>query len=108
VILIWPLILGTQIIFIVYWAFRLFGRKKVGTIVTLVIAGLFLLIAMQPWISDWMFNKKDAKEILSYHGFELKNDFKILKNESGGFRDYYHSFTLEISDSDYRDIAKNS
>jgi len=75
VILIWPLILGTQIIFIVYWAFRLFGRKKVGTIVTLVIAGLFLLIAMQPWISDWMFNKKDAKEILSYHGFELKNDF---------------------------------
>ncbi|MDX9799054.1 MAG: hypothetical protein RBT05_09375 [Bacteroidales bacterium] len=106
VIFIWPLILGTQIIFIVYWAFRLFGRKKVGTIVTLVIAGLFLLIAMQPWISDLMFNKKDAKEILSYHGFELKNDFKILKNESGGFRDYYHSFTLEISDSDYRDIAK--
>jgi len=61
---------------------------------------------MQPWISDWTFNKRDAQEILTYHGFKLNDNFKIIRNESGGFRDYYHSFTIEISDSDYQTIAK--
>ena len=106
VIFIWPLILGIQIIFIFYWAFRLYGRKKIGTISALIISGFFLLIIMQPWISDWTFNKRDAQKILTYHGFNLNDNFKIIRNESGGFRDYYHSFTIEISDSDYQTIAK--
>lgn len=105
-IFIWPLILCIQILFIVYWTFRLYGRKKTGSILTIVVAGIFTLIVLQPWISDWTFNKRSAQNILSYHGFMLTDDFEILKNESGGFRDYYHSFTIEISDFDYQTIAK--
>jgi len=61
---------------------------------------------MEPWITDWTFNRQDVRNILSYHSIELKNDFDILRNESGGFRDYYQTFTIEISDSDYQLIAK--
>jgi hypothetical protein len=61
---------------------------------------------MQPWISVWTFSKKDARKILAFHGFELKDDFKITENESGGIRDYYETFTLKISESDYQQIAK--
>lgn len=40
------------------------------------------------------------------HGLELKDDFKILENESGGFRDFYHAVTLKISDADYDRITE--
>ncbi len=106
VIFIWPIIIGVQIIFIVFWAFRLFGRKKIGPIIALIITIVFLLIAMEPWITDWTFNKRDLKDILAYHGFELTDDFEIEKNESGGFRDYYQTFTVKISDSDYHQISQ--
>jgi hypothetical protein len=106
VIFIWPIILSIQIVFIVYWIFRFYDKKKLGTISATVLTVIFLLIAMQPWISDWSFNKQDVQKILVYHSFELKDDFEILKNESGGFRDYYQTFTLKISGSDYTRIAE--
>jgi hypothetical protein len=105
-VLIWLTILNFQIIFLIYWAFRLYGRTKIGTILAIVLTGICLLIAMQPWISVWTFSKKDARKILAFHGFELKDDFKITENESGGIRDYYETFTLKISESDYQQIAK--
>ena len=105
VIFIWPIILAIQIVFISYWTFKVFNRKKIGTIFASILTVIFLLIALSPWITDLTFNKKDVKEILSYHGFELKNNFEIIENESGGFRDYYQTFTIEISDSDYQQIA---
>lgn len=105
VIFIWPIILSIQIVFILYWTFRVFNKKKIGAIFAIILTFIFLLIALSPWITDLTFNKKDVRQILSYHGLELKNDFQILENESGGFRDYYQTFTIEISDSDYQEIA---
>ncbi len=106
VVFIWSIIIAIQIVFIVYWTFRLFGRRKTGNIITLVVAGMFLLIALEPWITDWTFNKRDVQKILIYHGFELMDDFEIERNESGGFRDYYQTFTIKVSDSDYQKIAE--
>ena len=104
-VVIWLVILCFQIVFLIYWVFRLWGRKKAGTVITTIIIFFLLFIVLEPWISDWTFSKKNAKNILSQHGFYLKDDFKIIKNESGGLRDYYHIFTIEISDSDYQSIA---
>ena len=104
-VFIWLVILCFQVVFIIYWAFKLLGRKKVGIVIASIIVAFVLFVMLEPWISDWTFSKKNAKFILSEHGFELKDNFRIIKNESGGFRDYYHVFTLEISDSDYQSIA---
>jgi len=38
----------------------------------------------------------------------LMDDFTILKNESGGMRDYYHEFQLKISDQDVTRLLKNN
>lgn len=86
VIFIWPLIIMFQIIFISYWTFTAFNKKKTGLVLSTILTIGFLLLIMQPWISDWTFSKKDATKILSFHNIELKDDFKILKNEAGGFR----------------------
>ena len=107
VIFIWPLIAIFQIIFIIYWSFRIFGKRKIGKIVAIVLSIAVLLFLMQPWISDWTFNKKDVKKILAFHSLELRDDFKILKNESGGFRDYYETFTLKLSDKDFNRISQS-
>lgn len=105
VIFIWPIIVIFQIIFITFWAFRLFGKKKTGTLITIILIIGATLLIMEPWISDWTFNKNDARKILSFHNLELRDDFKILKNEAGGFRDYYETFTLKLSDNDFNRIS---
>ncbi len=105
VIFVWPLLFAFQFVFLIYWTLRSFKWPKTATLFTLVLTTILLLFAMQPWISDWIFSKNDVKKILHWHNIELKDDFKILKNESGGFRDYAHSFKLEISQSDYDRIA---
>lgn len=105
VIFIWPLIIMFQIIFISYWTFTAFNKKKTGLLLSTILTIGFLLLIVQPWISDWTFSKKDATKILSVHNLELKDDFKILKNEAGGFRDYYETFTLKLSDSDFNRIS---
>ena len=105
-IFIWPVIIMFQIIFISYWTFTAFNKKKIGLVISTILAVGFLLLIMQPWISDWAFSKKDAIKILSFHNIELKDDFKILKNEEGGFRDYYKTFTLKLSDNDFNRISQ--
>ncbi|WP_146104888.1 hypothetical protein [Polaribacter gangjinensis] len=95
-----------QIIFISYWIFNAFNKKKTGQIIAGILTIGFLLLIMEPWISDWTFSKKDAIKILSVHNFELNDDFIILKNEAGGFRDYYETFTLKLSDNDFNRISE--
>src|SRR5690242_7815812 len=52
VIFIFPVIIIFQLIFITYWTLRLFGKRKAGKIIALILTGIFLLILLSPWISD--------------------------------------------------------
>jgi hypothetical protein len=106
VIFIWPLILIFQIIFLTYWIFRVFQRRKTGQLIATVLTVPVLLLVMQPWISDWTFNKRDVRKILASHNLALRDEFKILENESFGFRDYYETFTVKLSDNDFNRIAQ--
>lgn len=100
------IILVFQIIFLTYWTFRVYHRRKTGQIIATILTIVLILLVMSPWISDWTFNKKDAKEILAFHNLELSDDFKIKKNASFGFRDYHETFTLKLSDNDFNNIAQ--
>ena len=106
VIFIWPIIIMFQLIFISYWAFNDFNKKKIGQVIATTLTIGFLILIMEPWISDWIFTKKDATKILNSHNIKLKDDFKIQKNEAGGFRDYYETFTLKLSDNDFNRISQ--
>ena len=106
VIFIYPFIVIFQLVFICYWTFKFFGKGKIGLILTWVLSTVFLLLLLSPWISDLMFNKKDVIKILLYHGIELRDDFQILKNETSGWRDYYETFTLKLTDNDFNSLVQ--
>lgn len=101
VIFIWPVIFAFQIIFISFWAFRLNNLKRPAFASASALTVIFFLIALEPWVSDWTFSKGEANQMLLQHGCGLEDDFEILRNKSGGFLDYAHSFTLRISESDH-------
>lgn len=103
-LLLYFFLISFSIIFITYWTFRLYNRNKLGIIFTSLFTIIFLLLCLSPWISDWTFNKNDAREILSEHGIWLGKDIELISNESGGLRDYYHIFEIELSESDYEQI----
>lgn len=64
----------------------------------IVFISLFLISEI---FKDELFSKNDARELLAYQNIELKDDFKILKNEShSGIGEYDHTFILSISAKD--------
>lgn len=110
-IFILPLIFVFQIIFLIYWTLRKLGKQRTGKVLVYVLTTAFILLLMTPWIEDLTYSKKDVRTVLSFHNIDLKDNFKILKNESGGFRDFYETFTIKLSENDFNRISnmiKNS
>jgi hypothetical protein len=99
-------VLVFQLIFIIYWVLRYYNHKKIALFFVSFSIICMLVIIFQPWISDLLFNKNDVRSILKFHQFELKDDFKIIKNETEDFPDYYEMFTIKISNKDFASISK--
>ncbi|MBK8506052.1 MAG: hypothetical protein IPL46_29970 [Saprospiraceae bacterium] len=50
---------------------------------------------------DQFFTKKDAMKLVAEQGIELSDEFELVHNKSmSAIGDYYHTFTLEISEQD--------
>jgi hypothetical protein len=88
------------IIYLGYWIPKKMGKRKIGILISRILAIGIVLMILSFIFEDNLFFKSDAKEFLAKQQIELKDDFKILENKSGGFMDYYHRFKLEISDKD--------
>ena len=68
-----------------------------GFIISIIILGFFLGTI----IKDDFFTKESARKNLAQYNIELSNDFSILDNWSTiALSDYYHKFTLNLSDKD--------
>lgn len=100
-------VLVFQFIFIIYWILRYYNQKKIAFVFFTFSIISLLFIVFQPWISDFLFDKKDVREILKFHKLELNDDFKIIKNKTEeGLADYYQTFTIKISNQDLDSISK--
>lgn len=99
------LLLIIGIIYLSYWIPKKFGKKKLGIIISRTLIIVTLIIFLLIVFDDKIFLKSDARSYLSVQRIELKEDFKIKNNESGGFMDYYHKFELEISNNDKQRIV---
>ncbi len=106
IIFLFPLFLFC-IVFITYWLLNFLGLKKIGAFASIGLTIIFVLLSASPWIEDWLFSNKDAKEILLENDIYLSKDFEVISNEKGGMRDYFQTFTLKISDEDYNKIKKD-
>ncbi|QHL87628.1 hypothetical protein GU926_09330 [Nibribacter ruber] len=92
-----PLVLGC----LCYFVPKMLGCPKTARYLTI---GYGLLVTAAGFFiafEDMFFTKASARELIEEQGFKLEDEFKLLRNESmSGIGDYYHTFTLQISDND--------
>lgn len=64
--------------------------------------GVFILVlGVTICFEDELFSKNEAKSLVEEHGVFLEGEFRLINNESiGAMGDYYHTFTLLISEND--------
>lgn len=93
--------------YLIFFIFKKFGFRKTGKKVGFIIFLIFCCAAIYVSFEDYFFFKFSARKELKALDLELTDDFEILKNESGGFTDYYHIFELKISDKDTNRLLAN-
>ncbi len=97
------IIIGT--VFIIYWLPKKLGYPKIGKYLSIFVAFSFLIIILMSIFEDELFSKNEAKQLLKEQNIELKEEFEISENKSmSSIGDYYHTFTLEISENDRKRI----
>ena len=103
-------IIGIPIILLgllLYFIPKKLGKPKLGKYLVSNFGILILALSTYIIFEDYFFFKSDAEKFLSEQNFQLKNDFKIKKNESfSAIGDYYHTFTLDISENDRNRIIQ--
>lgn len=92
------LIIG--LIFLAYWLPKRLGVIKLGLWLSGILASVILVSFLATVFEDKLFFKTDVQEILNEHRFELKENFEIISNKSGGVMDYSHQFRITISQRD--------
>ena len=77
------------------------GYPRIGKYLT-VIFGLFVLTVVAIIVFDeQFFTKNDARKLIEEQNIILTDDFKLeIYKSASVFDDYYHTFTLKISDAE--------
>ena len=87
-----------------YFIPKKLGYPKTAKYLTIAYAAVVLSCAFYMAFQDQFFTRKEARALVEEQGFELADKFRLLKNESmSGIGEYYHTFTLRISDRDRKD-----
>jgi len=107
ILLLIGLVLFFGVPFLIYFIFKECKKPRTGKVVGLGVLIFFLLITTYTIFEDQFFFKSSARNELKKMGLVLNDDFEIIKNESGGLKDYYHIFELKISDNDLNRLIGN-
>lgn len=81
-------------------------KSKTGMGVSILLILLIGYIFMTNYIDQWTFSKKDVLSDLSNVNIELKDDFKIIKNDVSGMSERLQHTALIISDEDRETIIE--
>ena len=84
-----------------YFVPKKLGYPRIGKYLT-ILYGLFILtIFVMTAFDELFFTKNDAKKLIDEQSIILTDEFKLEKYKSASiFDDYYHTFTLTISEKD--------
>ncbi|WP_336127780.1 hypothetical protein [Mesoflavibacter sp. CH_XMU1422-2] len=107
IILLIGVILFFGIPYLVFYTLKKLGKPKVGKIIGSGILLVFIFFTTYVLFEDYFFFKSSATNELKQMNLVLNDDFEIIKNESGGFTDYYQVFELKISEQDAIRLTKN-
>ena len=96
------------IIYLTYYISIRFGFPKIAKYLTLTISLVLIAGALFLIFQDQFFTKANAKELIAEQGITLTNKFSLQDNKSmSAFGDYYHTFTLIISEQDKIEAIRN-
>ncbi|ADB41547.1 hypothetical protein [Spirosoma linguale] len=99
------LLLLVGIGYVLYWILKRLGYPRIGKVLLFSSGILFALLILFIAFEEQFFSKGDAEKLLLEQNIELTDNFELLKNESmSAIGDYYHTFTLEISEKDKHKI----
>lgn len=80
---------------------KLLNCPKLAVLATIVYGLFIIYFSLISFYEDELFSKNDAIELVEDLDFKLNDDFELTQNVSyWGIGDYYHTFTLEISEND--------
>jgi hypothetical protein len=87
-----------------YFIPKRLGYPKTAKYLTISYGLIVLAIGLFIAFEDQLFTKNNAKELVEEQEFNLQDKFELLNNESmSAIGDYYHTFTIKISDRDKQD-----
>lgn len=87
-----------------YFIPKRLGSPKTAKFLTITYGLIVLVIGLFIVFEDQLFTKNNAKKLVEEQKFKLNDEIKLLNNESmSAIGDYYHTFTLKISDRDKQD-----
>ncbi|MEI6950864.1 hypothetical protein V9K67_27035 [Paraflavisolibacter sp. H34] len=93
---------------LVYFIPKKLGYPKVAKWLTWTYIVFVGFIAITTIFEDELFSKSDAKKLIKEQNIDLTEDFTLNENESmWAIGDFYHTFTLTISENDKRQIINS-
>jgi hypothetical protein len=89
---------------LLYFIPKKLGFQKTAKYLTIVYGAIVLSCVCYIAFEDQFFTKQEARMLVEEQGFKLADEFDLVKNESmSGIGDYYHTFTLRLSERDRQD-----
>jgi hypothetical protein len=92
-----PIVLGL----LFYFVPKNLGYPKTAKYLTITYGLFVLTIGLYISFEDQLFTKNNARVLIEEQNIKLIDEFELIKNESmSSIGDYYHTFTLKISERD--------
>jgi hypothetical protein len=89
------------LIWLSFWLPKKLGYPKFGKYFSIIIGVLISLFILSEIYEDELFSKNNATELLAEQNIKLNDEFELIENKSmSSIGDYYHTFTLKISEKD--------
>lgn len=98
-----PVLVG----WLIYFITKKLGHPKLARWLTLGYFAILFLFGVSILFNDEIFTKDDAQELLATPDIHLKEEFRILENRSEWLGDFYHTFTLSITEQHKNDIIRS-
>jgi hypothetical protein len=98
-----PILIG----FLLYFIPKKLGYPKLGKYLTFGFGCIIILFVLAEVFGDQLFTKNAAKKLIEEQEILLNDNFELTHNKSmSGIGDYYHTFTLIISDNDEKNAIE--
>ena len=87
--------------FLLYFIPKRFGYPRTGKYLSIIFLLLTLTVLFFTVFEDELFTKNEARDLIGEQGIVLNDNFSLEHNESmSAIGEYYHTFTLKISEED--------